>query len=179
MKRIQAFRLLLLLCLTMVTSSTVAMAQEELVLRGERWYDKVAMVEVQYGQTAAADLNLMALPNHNAACIAVIEQEGTPLRIAGRVTVSSGQTWYYVFCGDTDGYIRDHHIMDITLAEYENLLKTLETQRAADFLQMVWIPTNGGAKYHNASTCSGMRDPAHVTLEAATSQGFTPCKRCH
>lgn len=57
------------------------------------------------------------------------------------------------------------------------------TQEAALTLepveQMVWIPTNGGTKYHSISSCSGMNDPQQVPLSSAEAQGFTPCKKCH
>ena len=44
---------------------------------------------------------------------------------------------------------------------------------------MVWIPTNGGTKYHSNSECSNMLDPEYVTLEKAKELGFTACKRCY
>ena len=44
---------------------------------------------------------------------------------------------------------------------------------------MVWIPTNGGTKYHTHAGCSNMEDPEQVTQSEAESRGFTPCKRCH
>ena len=44
---------------------------------------------------------------------------------------------------------------------------------------MVWIPTNGGKKYHSKSSCSNMIDPRYVTLDEALRLGFTSCKRCH
>ncbi len=44
---------------------------------------------------------------------------------------------------------------------------------------MVWIPTNGGTKYHTHSGCSNMKNPKKVTESKAQSSGFTPCKRCH
>ncbi len=44
---------------------------------------------------------------------------------------------------------------------------------------MVWIPTNGGKRYHRTSGCSGMDDPQQVTLEEAESMGFGPCGRCY
>ncbi len=44
---------------------------------------------------------------------------------------------------------------------------------------MVWIPTNGGKKYHSHSGCSNMDNPKQVTEQEAISQGFTPCKRCY
>ena len=43
----------------------------------------------------------------------------------------------------------------------------------------VWIPTNGGTKYHISQTCSNMIDPARVTIPEAEAQGFTPCKKCY
>lgn len=44
---------------------------------------------------------------------------------------------------------------------------------------LVWIPTNGGKKYHSRSSCSGMKNPEQVTVEYAKSKGFTPCKKCY
>lgn len=44
---------------------------------------------------------------------------------------------------------------------------------------MVWIPTNGGTKYHSKASCSQMVNPQQVTLDEAVSMGFTPCKRCY
>ena len=44
---------------------------------------------------------------------------------------------------------------------------------------LVWIPTNGGKKYHSNSGCSGMKDPIQVTKSKAVSQGFSPCGRCY
>lgn len=44
---------------------------------------------------------------------------------------------------------------------------------------MVWIPTNGGIKYHNDPDCSDMIDPEYVTISEAEALGFTPCKKCY
>lgn len=44
---------------------------------------------------------------------------------------------------------------------------------------LVWIPTNGGKKYHTHAGCSNMDNPMQVTLETAIANGFTACKRCH
>ena len=44
---------------------------------------------------------------------------------------------------------------------------------------LVWIPTNGGTKYHNKSSCSNMKSPIQVTKSEAINQGFTPCGRCY
>lgn len=45
--------------------------------------------------------------------------------------------------------------------------------------QTVWIPTNGGKKYHSKSTCSNMKNPAQVTRDEAISRGFDACKKCY
>ena len=44
---------------------------------------------------------------------------------------------------------------------------------------LVWVPTNGGTKYHTYAGCSNMKNPIQVTLETAAANGFSPCKRCH
>lgn len=43
---------------------------------------------------------------------------------------------------------------------------------------MVWIPTNGGIKYHIDASCSDMINPAYVTESEAISRGFGMCKKC-
>lgn len=44
---------------------------------------------------------------------------------------------------------------------------------------MVWIPTNGGKRYHSNSSCSGMINPRRVDLGEARYLGFTACGRCY
>ena len=44
---------------------------------------------------------------------------------------------------------------------------------------LVWVPTNGGKKYHRSSSCSNMDDPMQVSKETAEANGYTPCKRCY
>ena len=43
----------------------------------------------------------------------------------------------------------------------------------------VWVPTNGGTKYHRHSGCSNMENPVRVTLSTAIANGYTACKRCY
>lgn len=43
----------------------------------------------------------------------------------------------------------------------------------------VWIPTNGGKRYHNNSSCSKMINPRKVDLGEAKALGFTACGRCY
>ena len=42
----------------------------------------------------------------------------------------------------------------------------------------VWIPTNGGTKYHSKSSCSSMKNPIQVTVSEAIAMGFGQCGRC-
>ncbi len=44
---------------------------------------------------------------------------------------------------------------------------------------LVWIPTNGGKKYHSKSTCSQMKNPIQITEQEAINRNFTPCARCY
>ncbi len=46
------------------------------------------------------------------------------------------------------------------------------------YSDLVWIPTNGGVKYHKKESCSGMKDPIQTTKERAIRQGFDPCQKC-
>ncbi len=43
---------------------------------------------------------------------------------------------------------------------------------------VVWV-SQSGSKYHSSPSCSGMKNPAQLSLSEAQSQGYTPCKRCH
>ena len=44
---------------------------------------------------------------------------------------------------------------------------------------LVWVPVNGGTKYHTRSSCSKMEDPVQIPLTEAEQRGYTPCKKCH
>lgn len=62
----------------------------------------------------------------------------------------------------------------------DNSADTVSVPSVADTQgELVWIPTNGGKKYHSKSSCSGMNGPMQVSIDQAIANGFTPCKRCH
>ncbi|MBE7021557.1 MAG: hypothetical protein E7411_09025 [Ruminococcaceae bacterium] len=42
----------------------------------------------------------------------------------------------------------------------------------------VWIPTDGGKKYHSRSNCSGMDNPTQIDAEDAIQQGYSKCGKC-
>lgn len=56
---------------------------------------------------------------------------------------------------------------------------TQKTEDTTETETRVWIPTNGGAKYHSNPGCSSMKNPKEVTISEAERQGFTPCGRCY
>ena len=76
-------------------------------------------------------------------------------------------------CGTTSGLTAGHN--------FSNGKCTISGKADPDYTHetMVWIPTNGGTKYHTHAGCSNMEDPEQVTQSEAESRGFTPCKRCH
>ncbi|MBQ6851778.1 MAG: hypothetical protein IJO04_01950 [Oscillospiraceae bacterium] len=76
-------------------------------------------------------------------------------------------------CGTTSGLTAGHN--------FSNGKCTTCGKADPDYYHetMVWIPTNGGTKYHTHAGCSNMEDPEQVTQSEAESRGFTPCKRCH
>ena len=75
-------------------------------------------------------------------------------------------------CGATEGYAKNHKYSNgkCTACGAKDPNHTSEV--------MVWIPTNGGERYHSNKTCSKMENPEYVTKSEAISRGFTPCGRC-
>lgn len=69
--------------------------------------------------------------------------------------------------------VEETKIIETTIPEIEENKATEPTE------EMVWIPTNGGGKYHSRPSCSGMKNPKEVPISQATARGLTPCKRCH
>lgn len=43
--------------------------------------------------------------------------------------------------------------------------------------QMVWIPRTG-SKYHSSASCSNMKNPSQVTLDAAIANHYERCSKC-
>lgn len=76
-------------------------------------------------------------------------------------------------CGDEVGLPVNHDYVNGTC-----LFCGEEDQNYASE-EMVWIPTNGGKRYHRRSSCSNMEDPSYVTITEAINQGFTACGRCY
>ncbi|MBO5534479.1 MAG: peptidoglycan-binding protein [Clostridia bacterium] len=44
--------------------------------------------------------------------------------------------------------------------------------------QEVWIPTDGGTRFHSNPTCSGMAYARKMSARNAQALGFAPCRKC-
>lgn len=95
-------------------------------------------------------------------------------------SLSSGKTYYFAvkpFVKTSSGVIWGNY------AEIKVKTKNVQydepiTQKPA-IGSMVWIPTNGGTKYHNNPNCSNMANPRQVSVNEAVERGYTPCKKCY
>ena len=76
-------------------------------------------------------------------------------------------------CGETDGAAKGHNYKDGKCTRCKKADPDDNSQ------VKVWIPTNGGTKYHSRPDCSNMKNPKQVTIEEAIDMGFTPCKKCY
>lgn len=76
------------------------------------------------------------------------------------------------------GNVSSETIPNVPTKENSSSGVTVPTQ-AETTGNLVWVPTNGGTKYHSSSGCSNMIDPIRVSLETALANGYTACKRCH
>lgn len=82
----------------------------------------------------------------------------------------------------TEPTIEPTQTITVTPTEEPTAVPTVESIIAATqepTEQLVWIPTNGGTKYHSKSTCSSMIDPMQVTISEAIALNFDPCGRCY
>lgn len=75
-------------------------------------------------------------------------------------------------CGATQGSANGHSFSD-------GLCETCGTAESKpQQASTVWVPTNGGKKYHAKASCSNMKDPEEVAKTEAEERGFEPCKKC-
>ncbi len=102
-------------------------------------------------------------------------------------------------CGTTEGDTLEHNWLDATCTKkktcsvceettgelaphtYSNgkckVCKDLDPTDPRNIT--VWIPRNGGKKYHSYSGCSNMKNPKKTTQAKAEKSGFDACARCH
>lgn len=92
---------------------------------------------------------------------------------AESVEDQGGGVKFCVFCYNVQPGI------GIDYATGDSWVADTEVAQANDADVYVWIPTNGGTKYHSNPNCSGMKNPEQVTLNTAIGRGFTACKKCY
>lgn len=66
-----------------------------------------------------------------------------------------------------------------TVANSKRTTNVTVSQQNESTGTLVWVPTNGGKKYHSNSSCSGMKNPKQESIETAIANGFTACKKCY
>ena len=141
---------------------------------------------------ATVHLNVRSGPGSDTALLGVIPQ-GTAVQ-AG----PSENGWTQISYMDNIGYVSSKRLtteapatppvvstaptptVSQTSKPNEEAIKENANNLPADDRNdpMVWIPTNGGTKYHSYSDCSGMYNPRKVHESEAKALGFTPCARC-
>lgn len=93
--------------------------------------------------------------NYNTPCIDMAYEDS-------HVTFSDGKSYYPK---DNDSY-----------AQFEQW--QFEEDKKENSGVFVWIPTNGGTKYHSYKGCSNMDNPIQVTESEAIERGFSRCGKC-
>lgn len=93
--------------------------------------------------------------------------------------LSSGTTYYFAvkpYVKTSSGVVwGDYTSIKTKTAQYEEEPTTQEPEIGS----AVWIPINGGTKYHNNPECSNMTNPQQVSVDEAVRRGYTPCKKCY
>jgi len=119
------------------------------------------------------------------------------LSYAQEVTVT-GQcnetAWYRIAYGGGIGYVSNNYLVEERPVEVVNSSGATSNNNATSGSssatvtvpdqeetvgELVWVPTNGGTKYHKSATCSKMKDPMQVSVDTAVANGYTACKRCY
>lgn len=66
----------------------------------------------------------------------------------------------------------------LTLLLWGMLPEELDVAEGESSRLVVWIPTDGGIRHHDLSSCSGMLDPRLVTQRNALMMDLLHCGRC-
>lgn len=118
------------------------------------------------------------------------------------VTGKTDDGWYRIQYGDGEAYVKEGFfsnsraelpvqtsVVNSETVDTTTVTSSSNSSDSGDHVvvptqadtegNLVWVPTNGGKKYHSKPTCSGMIDPIQVTIEHAEENGYTACKKCH
>ena len=125
---------------------------------------------------ASANVNVRSAPSAASEKLGVIAQ-GDPVQ-AGK----EEEGWVPIIYEGSIGYVSSKYLSSsapILKLTTETSTANLESTTKTVNEQEVWIPTNGGTKFHSKSSCSNMKNPQKVTRSEAEAMGFTPCGRCN
>lgn len=164
---------------------------------------------IRYGATTKSGVNIRKESNAKASVVRQMPNTGSAFVILDEVAVSGTTWYHVALAGGESGYIRGDLVEEISASEYETrgaqsqtkasskgasgqksssvsggstskqTTKATATEKPRSSGGSVWIPTNGGTKYHRSSGCSGMKGPRNVSTSEAQSLGFTACKKCY
>ena len=125
---------------------------------------------------AAADVNVRSGPSADTAKLGSLTQ-GDKVK-AGK----DENGWTPIIYSSGIGYVSSKYLSSsapLLIPVPETPVSQSDTITRNNYEQMVWIPTNGGQRFHSKSSCSRMKNPQQVTRSQAEAMGFTPCGRCH
>lgn len=130
-------------------------------------YDKKENPSFQEAQSSAvstASVDVTAAEDSSAETPAVASESTSPSQQASSTASSSPKS---------------ESISSSSASKSSSSVKSAPSSAYKKVGLMVWIPTNGGKRYHSNSSCSGMINPRRVDLGEARYLGFTACGRCY
>lgn len=167
-----------------------------------------AVETCRYGKTTKSGVNIRSTALTGSKSAGQIANKGTAVIVVEETNNSAGESWYAIQYKDTEGYIRSDLIELIDEQAYHDATtkqssassggsskkgngsssgatsssggssKSSSSTNTETTGSGVWIPTNGGTKYHSSSSCSNMKGPRQASASEAKGLGFTACKKC-
>ena len=107
---------------------------------------------------------------------------GTTCEVYGTSSGKNSETHNdmpYINIGKDDSHIvfSDGKVLYPGNFESEEQFKQKQFQDSS-IDKTVWIPTNGGKKYHRLPNCSKMEKPQEISREEAERRGYISCDKC-
>lgn len=115
------------------------------------------------GVIALAEVEIRAYADADAPVVGTVTEGMHVALLQEQITVGQ-ERWYGVFFRKMTGFVPVEAVTWLE-DEYPHHLQ-------------VWIPTNGGTKYHTNAECSNMMDPDLTHVENARLLEYEACKRC-
>ena len=149
---------------------------------------------------AKSTVNVRDIPDQSGAKIGSLSQN-QEVSVTGKCKETG---WYRIKYGNGVGYVSDSFLIDekVNIAPPPKAIEEPAPNNNSNVSNnnsssnnsgpavdvpagdipgenLVWVPVNGGKKYHSKASCSGMIDPVQIPQADAEARGYTPCKRCH